>query len=198
MKPDNEIQERSRQLLTEAFERRVADAEARLPTSCVYNHRQSLDYRKRGTDGDQNPGFNRITDERHLPVVQTIGLCMYGSEDPATWPGTICEEPVDAERCPPQAFTPKTNRTALQAEFEGQIRDLAWVQANLPEVHALLWVLGPESVPSAPLPEREPAKPVVLTPWAKFWLWVAGLGRKKVYMLEESDAVRGVGENPQA
>jgi hypothetical protein len=87
---------------------------------------------------------------------------MYGSEDPQTWPGTICEDPVDAMRCPPQAFTPRVTPEVVKKEFEEQIKDLDWVKKNLPEVSALLWVLGSEKLPESPLaPEavKEPEPP---------------------------------------
>jgi hypothetical protein len=201
MKPDSEIQERIRTLLTEEFERRANEAEARLPSSCVYNHRQPLDSRKQ-VDGGENAGFNRITRVDHvsLPVVQSIGLCMFGAEDPAHWPGTICEDPVDAKLCPPQAFTPKITREALQEQFTGQIKDLPWVKVNLPEVHALLWVLGSESIPEpSPREVEEPTHelPVllVLSRWQKFFMWLAGLSRHGVYAVK-NDAVRSTGEGP--
>ena len=202
MKEDSEVQQRIRTLLTEGFERRVALAEARLPGSCVFNHRQPLDLRKR-VDGENNVGFNRITRGGHgaLPVVQTIGLCMYGAEDPAHWPGTICEDPVDAKRCPPQAFTPKASRDSIKEEFEAQIRDISWVKVNLPEVYALLWALGTETIP-APTPPTEEAGQevtlVTLSRWAKLLLWLAGLGRRDVLVVEKNNGVRSTGADSQS
>jgi hypothetical protein len=195
MRNNGEVQKRIRELLDEEFQRRVRISEERLPACCVYNYRHPLDSRKR-VNGEENPQFNRIARGESLPVVQTIGLCMYGSDNPETWSGTICEDPIDAKRCPPQAFTPRTNREAIKKEFEGQIKDLGWVEINLPHVHALLWALGEEKPPVAPpptpaieeLPPADESVPAVevheptvhLSWWPKFLLWLAGLGRHKV------------------
>jgi hypothetical protein len=192
MKIDDEIQDQIRKLLDEEFRQRVDASQERLPCCCVYNYRHSLDSRKR-VNGEENTAYNRITrgDNRAgLPVVQSIGLCMYGSEDPQTWPGTICEDPVDAMRCPPQAFTPKVTPEVVQADFEAQIKDPAWVKRNLPEVNALLWVLGTEKVAEPPPAEPEtdglieivekPIPPMPLSWWARLVLWLAGISRHQL------------------
>jgi hypothetical protein len=168
MKGDADIQNRIRVLLDEEFQLRVDAAQERLPVCCAYNYRHPLDSRKL-VHGTENTQYNRITrgDNRAgLPVVQTIGLCMYGAEDPQTWPGTICEDPVDAKRCPPQAFTPKVIPTQIKTDFEAQIKDPVWVKKNLPEVNALLWVLGTEKLPESPPPEVAMTT-VTLLPWWK-------------------------------
>ena len=169
---------------------RVEATQERLPVCCVYNYRHTLDSRKM-VHGQENTEYNRITrgDNRTgLPVLQTMGLCMYGSDDPEKWPGTICEDPVDAKRCPPQAFTPKVTPEQVKQEFEAQIKDLVWVKKNLPEVNALLWVLGTEKLPESPSSPPEPqleAPPIptfVRQPqlrlywWAKLLFKLASLG----------------------
>jgi hypothetical protein len=94
--------------------------------------------------GEKNAQYNVISG-KHLPV---IGLCMLGSEDPTLWPGNICEDPIDAKRCP--YFTPIDTKESVQAEFYAQIRDLTWVEANMPEVAGLLWALGSDAIPALP------------------------------------------------
>jgi hypothetical protein len=149
VKAEAELQNQIRILLDAELNRRLAESQSRLPTSCTHNHRQPLDERKL-VDGHPNENYNRIS----LPVVQTIGLCMLGAEDPETWNGTICEDPIDAQRCP--VFDPKRPVQAVRDEFHEQIRDLDWVRSNLPEIYGLLWVLGTEK--PAPV-ELEPAEP---------------------------------------
>jgi hypothetical protein len=115
---------------------------------------------------------------------------MFGSEDPTSWPGTICEDPVDAKRCPPQAFTPRVSPVQVRTDFETQIKDLDWVKNNLPEVSTLLWVLGDEELPEAvspdlqsgpePLPSEPSLPPVTLSWWARTLLWLAGLSRHRL------------------
>lgn len=142
MKAEADIQDRIRELLDGELARRVASALEQLPAHCVHNHRHTLDGRKR-VDGEPNELYNRISDHR-LPIVQTIGLCMLGAEKPEEWSGTVCEDPVDAQRCP--YFTLKHNASEVQTAFEAQLRDVGWVRENLPEVHALLWAIGAEGL----------------------------------------------------
>ncbi len=149
MRPEQEVKQRVRSLLGAELDRRVQEASERLPTRCVHNHRQPLDSRKQ-VEGYPNPGFNLVSREGKvgLPVIQTVGLCMLGVDDPEEWRGTICDEPIDAKRCPD--FTPAQSKDALLATFKEEIQDLEWLLANLPEVHTLLWVLGAMDVPHLP------------------------------------------------
>lgn len=148
MKSHSAIQDRIRYLLLDEFDRRVAQAHKRLPNRCQHNHRQELDPRKQVED-EPNPSYNRV-DRRRLPVVNEIGLCMLGSENPEEWPGNICEDPIDAERCP--YFDPSQTKDGLLAEFTTQLGDLDWIQENLPDVYALLWVLDDDSPRNYNLP----------------------------------------------
>jgi hypothetical protein len=143
MRSESEVQDRIRYLLTLELDRRVTSATERLPHLCQHNRRQPLDVRKE-IEGQPNPQYNRVS-SKHLPL---IGLCMLGAEDPLSWPGTICEDPIDAKRCP--YFTPTQTKETVEAEFKSQIRDLGWVGANLPEVYGLLWALGAMTVPKLP------------------------------------------------
>ncbi len=139
MKEESDLWQRARDLVGLEWTRRLAEATERLPHRCVHNYRHPLDSRKR-VEGEPNPHYNRISETRGLPVLQTIGLCMIGSENSETWTGTICEEPIDAKRCP--LFLPARGKEEVLREFEGQLRDEAWVRENLPELSSLLWVLG--------------------------------------------------------
>lgn len=141
MKSISEVEDRLRAVLVAELERRLSREV--LPHLCVNNHRQPLDHRKR-VYGEPNPTYNQISagveDHVSLPVVQTIGLCLLGAEDPASWPGTICEEPIDAQRCPHFAYRQK--RSEVYEQFAANLQDPAWVEHSLPEAQALLWVLG--------------------------------------------------------
>lgn len=139
MRPESEIKDRLRKILVQEFDTRVQRAYSRLPRSCVHNHAQPLDARKI-VDGSPNESYNRVSQGPGLPVVQTIGLCMYGASNPEDWNGTICEDPIDAKRCP--YFTPKASKAQLLEEFRTQIRDPEWVQASMPEAAALMWALS--------------------------------------------------------
>lgn len=142
MRSAAEIEDRIRFLLCAELDRRVEESTRRKPRLCTHNHRQPLDTRPT-VDGDTNDTFNRTTDRRGLPVVQTIGLCMLGANDLENWPGTICEDDIDARRCP--YFDPIRKKTDLWQELAVQITDPAWLCANMPEVSALYWVLDAET-----------------------------------------------------
>lgn len=138
MKSRSEIESRIRELLHEELDRRVIEAQKRLPHLCTHNIRHSLDYRKT-IDGEPNQNYNRITSQQRLPVLQSIGLCGLGQEDLETWPMNICDEPIDAKRCP--VFDPIQTKEGVLKSLENQIKDSAWLSANLPEVAALAWLI---------------------------------------------------------
>lgn len=138
MKTPDEIRQRIKGLITQELDRRCATASRRLPQLCTHNIRHTLDLRKM-VDGEENEFFNRMTSKRHLPVTQTMGLCGYGKENPEEWNGTICEDPIDAQRCP--LFDPKKGQPEILAEFKEQLAQEGWLEEHMPEVAALLWAL---------------------------------------------------------
>lgn len=137
MKNQDEIEDRIRALLVAELDRRVRLAHRRLPTRCVHNHQQELDPRPKVED-EPNQGYNRV-DRRHLPVVPTMGLCMLGADGPETWQGTICEDEIDAQRCP--TFTPIESKDEILANLKVDLANFGWIQEHLPELYGLLWVL---------------------------------------------------------
>lgn len=197
MKTQSEIEDRIRFLLAQERDRRIAVSREKLPGSCRHNHQQPLDGRKQ-VEGEPNENFNRITDRRGLPVLQTMGLCMLGSENPDEWQGTICDEPIDAQQCP--YFEPKASPEEIETEFRAQMQDMEWARVNMPEVHALLWALeASEPIPvpvtpepptleqaietyhEKPLPEPEP---VPLSWWKRVLLsWILGVPARGMRVL---------------
>jgi len=178
MRDATEIEERIRFLLVEELTARVKHAEQRLPHLCTHNYRHPLDVRKR-VAGEANDSYNRISQPgTRLPVVRTMGLCMLGAENVEEWPGTICEEPIDAQRCP--YFNPKADKKKLWQEFAEQLKQPEWLRVNMPEVYGLLWAIDKMNVPGIPWwkrlwykllrirtePLSQPADPEkILPPW---------------------------------
>ena len=146
MKNEAEIIQRIQDVIAAEYERQVRDLEDRAPTKCQHNYRHPLDSRK-VVGGEPNDQYNRISRDGKLPVLQTVGLCMVGSDHPADWSATICEDTVDAQRCP--LYRPTRTRSDLLSELELNLSNSDWLGHNLPEVFALLWVLGK---PSASVP----------------------------------------------
>lgn len=142
MRGEEEIRARIQVLTQGEISSRVSLSMERLPQRCVHNYRHPLDARKR-YNGDSNPQYNRIG--KSLPIVQEIGLCMIGAEDPSEWGGTICDEPIDAKRC--LVFEPLATRQGVTEKVCGQLQDAQWVEANVPEIHVLQWVLGEVDLP---------------------------------------------------
>lgn len=138
MKSEDDIEARVRFLLVQELDRRVAEASRRLPHLCVHNHKQPLDTR-RHVEGEPNETFNRVSDHRGLPVIQTMGLCMLGADNPEQWNGTICEDPIDAQKCP--VFSPLQTKETLDLGFRRDVNDMVWVGAHMPELYGLLWAL---------------------------------------------------------
>lgn len=179
-----QVEHRLSELLASARSSYIAEFTECLPHHCVHNYRHSLDQRKL-IGSEANPDYNRVTSsKRSLPVLQTIGLCMLGSDDPESWSGTICEEPLDAKRC--GDFTLARPESALLAEFERLLQDNSWVELNLPQVHILRWVLSleggtdpevgsPEHRRQAALPttfvEALPLVTVRVTLWDRILQW---------------------------
>lgn len=147
MKTHTEVRDRLRALLVQELDRRVGEASKRRPRLCVHNYRHPLDDRKT-VDGEPNQNYNRITSAPWEPVGRTIGLCMYGQEDPENWKGTVCEDDIDAQRCP--LFTPLKAKDEILLELNQQLDTPGWAESNMPEVAGLMWVLDEVSVPPLP------------------------------------------------
>lgn len=157
MKSESDVKKKIAEFLGVELDRRVREAGERLPFRCTHNHRQPLDARKT-VGGERNPNYNRISQVSQegvsLSVVQTIGLCMLDE------PGkhlTICEDPLDAKRCP--FFCASEGKEQLLQGLTEQLQDPEWVEANMPEVHALLWVLNEMGRPQQ----------LQLSWWKKIW-----------------------------
>jgi hypothetical protein len=145
VKTENEIRKLAEDLLRRDLSDRLAQSSRVLPCNCKYNHKHPLDTRKKVL-GCGNSKYNTMDD-----LTRTIGLCMYGAEDPETWPGTICEDDVDAQRCP--TFSPLKPSQEVTQEFKSLVQDLDWLEVNIPKVWALYWTIEqrtPISIPSPP------------------------------------------------
>ena len=156
MKTREEIEGRIRFLLVQELDRRVAEASRRLPCLCTHNHQQPLDTRRQ-VYGEPNDSFNRVSSEPGVPVGQTMGLCMLGADKPEEWNCTICEDPIDAQKCP--LFTPLKTKEHIESTFREEVNDMPWVQEHMPEMYGLLWTLD-TGVVALRLPW-----------WKRVWYW---------------------------
>ena len=158
------VEDRIRGLLFEELQRRVAFAEMRLPVRCAHNKQNPLDSRHYH-EGEDNSRYNMITTSPGSATRHTIGLCMYGAENPEEWPGNLCEDKIDAQRCP--IFKPRQSKEDIRKEFQEELCDSTWVENNLPRVSELLWVLD------SSLSYREPW-------WVRLWWKFLRINLEKV------------------
>ena len=148
MRSKSEIRDRVRALLVQDLDQRVEQATKRLPRQCVHNHRHPLDSRKT-VDGEPNEMYNRVSaDDEGTPVDRTLGLCMLNAESPEDWGGNICEDDIDAQRCP--YFTPINTKETVLSDFEGQLYEVGGLEEHLPAAAELLWVIGETEAPTLP------------------------------------------------
>jgi len=176
MKGKAEILARAQELVSAEVDRRLVVR--RLPILCVHNHRQPLDTRPT-VNGEANEGFNTVGNEQG----PTIGLCMLGAkrdaeghwfvpgsdQEEAKWAGTICEDPIDAQRCP--FFDTGRSREQVIEGLTHDLSNIEWVNEHMPELAALLWVVDATAVPRIPWlqrvllpfrhPQLEPLRPTV-------------------------------------
>jgi hypothetical protein len=88
-----------------------------------------------------NDAYNRIAVVgSNVPVSETIGLCMLGASDIEQWKGAVCEDDMDAMRCP--YFSPTKTKGDIWDDFCRDISDAGWVSQNMPAIRELLWVVG--------------------------------------------------------
>ena len=149
MKTESEIQDRLRTIFAEELDSRVRMSRKRLPKLCAHCYQHPLDTRPT-VHGEANERLNNI-----YANAPTMGLCLYGASDPVSWSGTICEDPIDAQRC--ATFTPISTVAQIWFGFNEQVNDQNWLKANLPEAYGLLWVLGTAEV--------------LCLPWWRRWWW---------------------------
>ena len=153
MKTFEEVWARARALVNAELERRLVEASKRLPHLCTFNHRQPLDVRPT-IEGAVNAGYNTVSYHHG----QTIGLCMLGAQkvdgrwmvagsdqEEAKWAGTICEDPIDAQRCP--YFESAVSKETVLNEILNDLANSEWLTQNMPELQVLLWVLDEEAPP---------------------------------------------------
>ena len=155
MKTREVIEERLRAILVDELNRRVVEAKRKRPHLCQHNYRHPLDDRKM-VEGEVILAYNRITSVPWEPVSHTLGLCMYGKENPEAWGGDICEDDIDAQRCP--LFKPLKTKENILEEFVDQLATPGWLDEHMPGAAELVWVL--EDAPKIPW-------------WKLFWYkWV--------------------------
>ena len=68
-----------------------------------------------------------------------VRLCMYGSDNPASWAGELCDRDEKAASCP--WFSPAVSLQSATAVFDGLMADDEYVYENYKDIAAIQWVL---------------------------------------------------------
>jgi len=159
VKSEEEVRRRLRKLRGRYARQFLRQSQDRLHRNCVHNYEHlPLDAPLPGGDeagpmrirgGEEVEGLvvpdRRVRFGRTVSLVvlqdpSPVRLCMYGSEDPASWAGEVCDRDEKAASCP--WFSPAVPKEEALAAFDALLEDDGYVYENYRDLAALQWVLG--------------------------------------------------------
>jgi hypothetical protein len=141
VKSESDILKRLKNLRVRYARRFISLSQERKPENCSFNFEHS----SKGTYEDSNfmdidrAPIKSVTLIVIKPEIPTR-LCMYGSENPETWNGIICDRDEISKSC--KYFIPKQNFTQAKENFLDILSDDEYVYENYKDIAALQWVLG--------------------------------------------------------
>jgi hypothetical protein len=158
VKTRDQIESRLKKLRMRYAHKHIEATQQRCFSNCEFNQVHSprtLDYKPLESEFEMAP-----RKQNTLMVMsedRAIHLCMYGSNNPTTWPGDTCDTDEKAKRCP--MFKPRVTLEQARTEFMTKLHDDEYVFDNFRDVATLQWVLG------------ERIHEVPLTLFERFWFW---------------------------
>jgi len=176
MKNVDEVRKRLEKLRTRYLRQHCSTVRAKKPQNCVHNvlHTPRPQKKQVLTEVERAPRV--VTTLVIMRPESPVRLCMYGSENSATWNGDLCDGDAVAQNCP--YFEAKLSEEQAAIEFEELMADDEHVVKHYGDVAALQWVLG------------ERVYRVPLSAWGRFLLWIDGFMRntmRPVPRLSKSD-----------
>ena len=144
MKPKETVERRLRTLRIRYAKKFILASQKRLHTNCVYNieHSQTNWWSNKrvseSVEMDIAP-HHSVTLLVIQPEQLSPRLCMYGAEDPAHWPGDICDSDDMSKRC--KWFKPRYTVEQAKQKFFELLQDDKYVYDNFQDVASLQWVL---------------------------------------------------------
>lgn len=141
MKSAEAIAKRLKNLRFRYAKQYIKNSQDRCHRNCVHNHEQAplkpLQYSRTPVEHERAPrqSVTLIMIEDPKP----LRLCMYGSHNPATWEGDICDNDAKARDC--KWFDPKVKLQEAEEKFNELMSDDAYVLEHYPDIAALQWVL---------------------------------------------------------
>lgn len=141
MKSREEIEKRLKNLASKLKKRHISNSQSKHHESCVFN------YVHTPTPGPvpiESPETEMVP-RKHVTLVviqpdKPVRICTYGSEDPASWEGVICDSDKTSFSCP--VFKSRLSIEEAEQEFNGLMADDAYVFENHKDLATLQWVLG--------------------------------------------------------
>lgn len=139
MKSKDEIQRRLKKLRFRYAKKCIEHSQRRVYLNCRHNYAQKPLRRTRDTvEIELAP--RQVSTIVLIQNDQEVSYCMYGAENPATWPGIICDRDDIAKTC--KWFIPKMSTNEAQDQFDERMMDDDYVYETYPDVAALQWVIN--------------------------------------------------------
>lgn len=140
MKSQSEIQRRLRKLHFRYAKKYIDSTQKRIHTNCKHNHSQKpLKQTRDVVEIELAPRQVSTVVYIHDNDRETQ-YCMYGSENPETWPGIICDRHQIAETC--KWFVPKISAKGAEDQFDKLMEDDEYVYKEHADIAALQWVVN--------------------------------------------------------
>lgn len=152
MKSKEDIQGRLNKLRSRYARQYLRQSQDRLHRNCVYNYEEeprpvyssqekghSLKVKNDLFSPEREVGPSHSVSLVVLQEPSPVRLCLYGSEDPITWEGELCDSDNKSKSC--KWFRPKKDRKQAILEFEELLHDDKYVFDNYRDIATLQWVL---------------------------------------------------------
>lgn len=182
MKTEEEVQKRLLKLRNRRLRQFCSSARAKKPENCVHNicHAPMPYSPSNAVETELEIAPRQVSTSIHTNKPQTIRLCVYGSENPGTWNGDICDSDDVALAC--NKFSHKVSEEEATAAFNATMADDEYVLKNHSDIAALQWVLETR-VHSSPVSTW--TKICILVDRFKVWLKSFSLKKEKPKELPE-------------
>lgn len=143
MKSKEAISKRLNRLRLRYAKQYIKQSQERCHTNCVFNHEQAplnkLQYKKTPETFESSLSPRRNVTLLVLQEHDSVHFCTYGSEDPSTWNGLICDDDSISRSC--KVFRPKVTSKEAREEFIRLLSDDAFVLEHYRDIATLQWVL---------------------------------------------------------
>lgn len=142
MKSPEDIEHRLKKLVDRYKHKYISNAQRKLPSNCLYNR---LHVPTGTAKSDSSKLWeSSLSPRRQVTLVvlqpeRPVGLCTYGSENPETWNGDLCDDESISGPC--TKFEPISSKDELTSAFNSLLKDDETVLETYPDIAALQWVL---------------------------------------------------------